>query len=72
LLHMVSILVSKNQTKTRSDFWGVKLGLRRKTLYNKKKQGWEPIHNKYKANRSSKTQVTKAHNNQDTTSTLRK
>ncbi len=36
LLHMVSILVGKNQTKTRSDFWGVKLGLRRKTLYNKK------------------------------------
>jgi hypothetical protein len=50
----------------------MKLGLRRKTLYNKKGMDGEPFHNKYKANRSSKTQVMKAHNNQDTTSTLRK
>jgi len=34
-----------------------------------KKQGWEPIHKKYKANKIAKTQVIKEHNNQDTTST---
>jgi hypothetical protein len=32
-----------------------------------KKEGWEPIHKKYKANKSTKTQVTKEHNNQDIT-----
>jgi hypothetical protein len=41
---------------------------RRKTLYIKK-QGWEPIHKKYKANKSTKTQASKEHNNQDTTNT---
>jgi hypothetical protein len=35
----------------------------RKTLYIKK-QGWEPIHKKYKANKSTKTQPSKEHNNQ--------
>jgi hypothetical protein len=39
---------------------------RRKTLYIKK-QGWEPIHMKYKANKSTKTQPSKEHNNQNTT-----
>jgi len=30
----------------------------------------EPIHEKYKANKSLRTQITKEHNNQDTTKTL--
>lgn len=34
-------------------------------MHIKKKQGWEPIHKNYKANKSMKTHVTKAHNNQD-------
>jgi hypothetical protein len=38
----------------------------RKTLY-RKKQGWEPIHKKYKANKSTKTQPSKEYNNEDTT-----
>jgi hypothetical protein len=40
----------------------------RKTLYVKK-QGWEPIHKKYKANKSTKTLPSKEHNNQHTTNT---
>jgi hypothetical protein len=39
-----------------------------KTLYIKK-QGWEPIHKKYKANKSTKTEPSKKSNNQDTTNT---
>ncbi len=38
-------------------------------LYKKGRDG-EPIHKKYKANKSSRTQVTKEHNNQDNTNTL--
>ncbi len=34
------------------------------------RQGWEPIHKKYKENKSIKTQVTKEHNNGETTNTL--
>jgi hypothetical protein len=34
-----------------------------------KKAGKEPIHKKYKANKSIKTQPIKEHNNQDTTNT---
>jgi hypothetical protein len=41
---------------------------RRKTLYIKK-QGWEPINKKCKANKSTKTQPSKEHNNEDTTNT---
>jgi hypothetical protein len=41
---------------------------RRKTLYIKK-QEWESIHKKYKANKSTKTQPSKEHYNQDTTNT---
>jgi hypothetical protein len=39
-----------------------------KTLYIKK-QGWEPIHKKCKANKSTKTQPSIEHNNQGTTNT---
>ncbi len=41
-------------------------------LENKGKKEWELIHKKYKANKSTKTQVTKEHNNQDITNTLKK
>jgi hypothetical protein len=34
------------------------------------KQGWEPIHKKYKENKSIRTQVTKEQNNGDPTNTL--
>jgi len=43
---------------------------RRKTMNIKKKAGTEPIHKKHKANRSTRTHVTKEHNNQDTVNTL--
>ncbi len=39
-------------------------------LKNKGKKEWELIHKKYKANKSTKIQVTKEHNNQDITNTL--
>jgi hypothetical protein len=39
-------------------------------VYTNKRQGWEPIHNKYKANKSPRTHVTKEHNNQKSTNTL--
>jgi hypothetical protein len=35
-----------------------------------KRQGWEPIHKKYKENKSPRTHVMKDHNNEDTTNTL--
>jgi hypothetical protein len=36
----------------------------------KRRKGWEPIHKKYKANKSMRTHVTKKHNNQHTTNIL--
>jgi hypothetical protein len=44
-------------------------GMKEKPLYIKR-QGWEPIPEKYKANKSMRTYVMKEHNNQDTTNTL--
>jgi hypothetical protein len=41
---------------------------KKKLVY--KKEGWEPIQKKYKANKGLKTQVIKEHNNQDTTNIL--
>jgi hypothetical protein len=35
-----------------------------------KRQVWEPIYKKYKANKSTRIHVTKEHNNQDITNTL--
>jgi hypothetical protein len=39
-------------------------------MYIKKRQGCQPICNKYKANKSMRTHVTKEHNNHDNTNTL--
>ncbi len=36
---------------------------------NIKKQGWESNHKKYKANKNTKIQAIKKHNNQDTINT---
>jgi hypothetical protein len=36
----------------------------------KKKQGWQLVHKKYKANKSMKTHVTKENDNQDIVNTL--
>jgi len=36
----------------------------------KRRKGWEPIHKKYKANKSMRTHLTKKHNNQHTTNIL--
>ncbi len=45
---------------------------RKKNVVYIKKKGKDgnPFHKMYKANKSSRTQVTKEHNNQDTTNTL--
>jgi len=43
---------------------------KKKNPVYKKKQGWEPIHKKYKANKSKRTHVTKEHNNKHIINTL--
>ncbi len=43
---------------------------KKKNPVYKKKQAWEPIHKKYKANKSKRTHVTKEHNNKHIINTL--
>jgi hypothetical protein len=42
---------------------------KRRKIMNIKKQGWESNHKKYKANKNTKIQAIKKHNNQDTINT---
>ncbi len=49
---------------------GIYLLAKKKNPVYIKWQGWEPTHKKYQANKSTRTQATKKHNNQDITNTL--